>query len=81
MTDAEFLGWVEQAFAGEACVYHVGLLAADRALSVKGGYLVNQTATLATKLATSGVARLTQRRVAEGHYEYGIVILAKRTAA
>lgn len=74
MTPESFLRWAEQALPGDAAVYHVGYLPADRTRRQRET-MAGQSARLAADLAARGLCGLTQRRIADGQYEYRIVWL------
>jgi hypothetical protein len=69
---ANFNNWLNTSVSGAKYTYHTGFLCKDRDPEIKfQGYKeVNEVANLAWKLYEKGVVTLTQRKLADNHYQY-----------
>ena len=69
---ANFNNWLNTSVAGSKYTYHTGFLCKDRDPEIKfQGYKdVNEIANMAWKLYEKGLITLTQRKIADNHYQY-----------
>jgi len=79
LTDVALCRWIGQAAAGEAIIYHIGLLARDRApqtqvLPPELCRELSAVADRALRLAEAGVVHLLQRRLGEERFAYLLVV-------
>lgn len=79
LTENEFCDHVTDAVPGEVIAYHVGMLAADRSLSVstlpEGRRIeLNAVANRALQLSDAGLVHLLQRRVGSERFAYLAVV-------
>jgi hypothetical protein len=69
---ANFNNWLNTSVSGAKYTYHTGFLCKDRDAVIKnpGHQTVNEIANLAWKLYEKGLITLTQRKIADDHYQY-----------
>jgi|SRR5690348_10708592 len=73
----EFESWVKMANKGDACLYHEGVLANDRAEGGLKSLRINGLALEATKHANDGIVNLLQKRIKSERYQYIAVRTSK----
>lgn len=76
----EFESWVKTANPGEVCLYHTGLLMADRIDGLEA-LKVNDIANCTNRSWRDGFVDLVQQKPPDGKYQYLAVRSSKPTAS